>query len=241
MLALGTVLLGGCLDGQEEMFIGKDGTARVRAVYRVPAAIFSAGDAEQLRKTIAEEIGDHEHLELITNTAGEENGERVITLEIKTDDVMALENALPRHAPGEKISRADRIWHTLVGKVSVGMEGLSVSMSRDVNLGPVLEKHLGKNGAALMGDAEFRYVIHLPEAAQTSNAHEIVNDGRTLRWTYRLRECGSKPIELRFVAPVPVPWWAYALIALLFVVIAWGVRAVVVRLRSSNARGCARP
>jgi len=234
LLALGAILLGGCIDGEEEIFIGADGTARVKAIYRIPAMIFSAKDAEDLKTTIDQEVGGHENLKLITNKIEKENGEQVITLEIQTDDLMALGEVLPEHPSDEEVSNADKIWHTIVGRIKVNMAGLSVTMSRDVDLGPLLDKHLGKSSATLLGDAQFRYIVHLPEAVESSNAHQVVNEGRTLKWNYKLSDCGKKPISLSMVASVPLPLWIYGLAAVLLIAIAWVFYAALRRLRSRN-------
>ena len=234
LLALGAILLGGCIDGQEEIFIGADGTARVKAIYRMPAMIFSEKDGEDLKATIDQEVGGHENLKLITNKVEKENAERVITLEIQTDDLMALGEVLPEHPSDEEVSNADKIWHVIVGRIKVNMAGLSVTMSRDVDLGPLLDEHLGKSSATLLGDAQFRYTIHLPEAAETSNAHEVVNEGRTLKWIYNLSECGKNPISLTMVAPMQWPLWIYGVAAVLLMAIMWVIYAAVRRLRSRN-------
>ena len=125
--------------------------------------------------------------------------------------------------------------HAIVGSITVKMHGLSAALTREVDLGPLLDEHLGQNGASILGDSEFRYTVHLPEAAESTNAHELTNSGRTLKWFFKLSECKAKPIKLTMVAPVPLPWWLYALICLVLLLLVWGAwKLVALKSRRSQ-------
>jgi len=223
LLAIVLTLLNSCIDGEEEVFIKADGSARVKAVYRVPGMIFSAEDAEELRTNITEEVGKEKHLKLLTNTVEKENGTRVITVELEIDNMMELEGALAVHTPGVKPSKADKMLHAIMGNITVTLRGLSADLTREVDLASLLEGQLGRSGAAMLGESEFRYTVHLPEAVEESNAHTVENGGLTLKWRYRLSECLQKPIVLHMVAPIPLPWWIYAVGIVVLLLLALGV------------------
>lgn len=232
-LSLILLLLSSCIDGEEEIFLNEDGSARLKAVYTVPTLIFSDEDAAELSAIIAKEIGDEKKLKLITNKIEKVEGQQVITIEVETGNVVDLEKLMEIHDESdddEGKSKSDKMLHALMGKFAIERKGLSAGINRKVDLGPLLEQYLGKRGTSMLGDSEFRYTIHFPKAVERSNAHEVLDDGRTLKWKYKLSECKEKPIELDMVAPVPLPWWVYAFVGLLVVsliwLIAWRIRRV---------------
>ncbi len=236
LLAIVLTLLNSCIDGEEEVFIKADGSARVKAVYRVPGIIFSAEDAEELRTNITEEVEKEKHLKLLTNTVEKENGTRVITIELETDNMMELEGALAAHTLGVKPSKADKMLHAIMGNITVNLKGFSADFTREVDLAPLLEGQLGKSGAAMLGESEFRYTVHLSSAVDESNAHSVEDGGRTLKWRYRLSECGQKPIVLHMVAPIPLPWWVYALVIVAALLLGWGAYALIKKLKVFKKR-----
>ncbi len=124
-----------------------------------------------------------------------------------------------------------------MGTITVTLDGLKAGLTRDVDLGALLDENLGKNSASILGDSEFRYIVHLPEAAETSNAHTVENDGRTLKWAFKLSECRNKPISLNMVASIPLPWWVYAAGIVILLLLAWGIYALVRKLRSLRSGG----
>jgi hypothetical protein len=160
----------------------------------------------------------------------------VITLEVATDDISSLEGLLSEHTLEKAPSKADKVLHAIVGRIKVDVHGLSASFSRQIDINPLLLDYMGDDGLSMLGEAQFRYTIHLPKAVTTSNAHEVSNDGRTLRWVYQLAENKDKPIMLSMVASVPVPWWVWALAVLLVLALLWGLRILTGRLRSQGGR-----
>jgi len=236
ILALALPMLNSCIDGEEEIFLGADRSARVKAVYRIPSVLLSAEDAQDLRESIQSEVGKEENLRLITNRVEKQNGKRVIILEIETDDVTSLDGTLGQHDPSLKKSKGDKILHAIVGRIMINLDGLSADLTREVDLSPLLDEYLGSKSASMLGDSEFRYTVQIPEPAESSNAHQISNDGRTLKWTHKLIDCREKPIRLMMRTSIPIPWWAYAVVALLLAGIA-GAIYLIVRRKSPRHRG----
>lgn len=232
-LCAALLLLASCIDGEEEIVIGADGSAWVKAVYRVPSLLLSAGDAESLRSSIETELGAAKDLRLLTNTVEKENGKRVIVLELETDDLVALEGCLPQHGSDYEPGIGDKILHAIVGRISFSLNGLSASLRREIDLKPLLDEYLGSRGASTLGDSEFRYTIHLPYPVEGSNAHEVSDDGKTLSWTHKLADHRNAPIELLMTTSIPIPWWVYAVLISLIVALVWAIR---MRVKRSRAR-----
>lgn len=240
VLALVLVMLGGCIEGDEEVFISADGSARVKAVYKVPGVLFSAEDAEELRVNIREKVGMEKNLRLLVNRVDKVNGNRVVTIEIETDDVLALEGALEGRRSGVTSSKSGKILQAILGRVSVRQEGLVAEVNREVDLKPLLDEYVGKNGNAVLGDSEFRYTVHFPDPVDESNAHTVENGGRTLKWAYKLSESGKKPMVLRVVASVSVPYWVYGVGAVVLVMGIWAVYTLASKLRRRGRVGRSR-
>ena len=234
LLCAALLLLSGCIDGDEEIFLRADGGARVLAIYRVPTLLLSVQDAEDLRSCIEKEVGSAKNLKLLTNKVEKHQGNRVITFEIETDDVMALEGVLAEHDPALQMSKGDKILHAIIGRMRVNIEGLSVVLSREVQLEPLLDEYLGSNGASMLGDSTFRYTVHLPDAAESSNAHEVFNEGRTLKWTHKLIDSSTSPIIMTLTAPIPIPGWVFVLAALFLAAIIWSWYVLTARRRAQR-------
>jgi hypothetical protein len=206
------LLLNSCIDGEEEIFVHANGSASLRVKYQVPGMIFSAEDADELVALVGEEVGGNEALRLVTNRVDSEKGQRVIRIEVETDSVMELDGMFDEISPqgGVEQSKTDKLWRCLLGKMDVKVDGLSVGITRKVDLEPLLNEYLGEKSASLLGESEFRYAIHLPETVEQSNAHEMTAGGRTLKWRYKLSECKKKPIVMDLQVPILLPWWVKA-------------------------------
>jgi len=240
LLAMSLMLLNSCIDGEEEVFINADGSGRIKVQYRVPGMIFSDAEAKELIAIIEKEAGEKENLEIVTNRVDSQKGQKVIQIEIKAASVLELEGMLDDHGgegeDGEKRSKTDKLLHALLGDMKVSISGLTATVKRDVDLESLLNEYLGQRGALLLGESEFRYSVHLPKAATESNAHELRNEGKTLQWTYKLRECQKTPILMSVKAPIPVPWWVYTLVAGTVLLLGWGIFAF---LRKSGEKSIA--
>ena len=234
LLCAALLLLSSCIDGDEEIFLRADGGARVLAIYRVPTLLLSVQDAEDLRSSIEKEVGSAKNLKLLTNKVEKHQGNRVITFEIETDDVMALEGVLAEHDPALQMSKGDKILHAIIGRMVVNIEGFSVKLIREVQLEPLLDEYLGSNGASMLGDSTFRYTVHLPDAVESSNAHEVLNEGRTFKWTHKLIDSSTSPIIMTLTAPIPIPWWVFVLAALFLVAIIWSWYVLTARRRAQK-------
>jgi hypothetical protein len=69
------------------------------------------------------------------------------------------------------------------------------------------------------------YILHLPQPPLESNATRTEDNGSTLIWDYSLEEALKGPVTTRVKAQIPIPWWAYAIVAATFI----GLVALIVR------------
>ena len=228
MLALLTALLSSCIEGDEEIFLNADGSARMKVMYSLPALLLSSSDAESLKKNIQDGLGNDDRIELLRNTVEKIDGKQVITIEVATANVLELEGFMDEGSGLDDEERekgkSEQIVEALLGECLVNRSGLSADIQRKIDLAPLLDKHAGGNWPSMVGDSEFRYTVHFPTAVDASNAHEVSNDGKTVMWKYKLRDLREKPIELNVSATAPIPWWVYvsvALVALLVILIGW--------------------
>lgn len=218
LMAILLMLLNSCIDGDEEVFIHADGSGRMKVQYRVPSMVMSDKDSAELVELIERKVGREDKLTLITNRVEEKHGQKVIEIEIAATSVIELQELLVENESltggGAAPGKSNKMLQSLLGDAQVDVDGGIVGVTRDVNLDSLLSEYLGKRGATLLGDSEFRYTVHLPEAAEQSNAHDILSGGKTLKWTFLLRECQQHPIRMEFKAPIPIPWWIYALLVM---------------------------
>lgn len=213
LLSILLVSLNSCIDGEEEVFLNADGSGRMKVQYRVPGMLLSQREADELVAIIDKEVGEKDNLQLVANRVDSQKGQKIIRIEIEAKNVVELDGMLDDHGEGsesEATGKTDKILHALLGEMEVTISGLSASVKRAVDLDPLLHEYLGKNGSVLLGESEFRYTVHLPEAVEQSNAHETSQDGKTLKWVYKLRECKQTPINMHLQAPISIPWWGYA-------------------------------
>jgi hypothetical protein len=202
-----------CIEGDEEITIREDGSAHLKMRYQVPGMIFSAKDSKELVGIIDRELGKKDHLKLLVNRVESRDGQRIVQIELETDPEFDLDGGLFKKEKSsgavEEDGKSDKLLRALVGDLEAKVDGLSVGVVRKVNLDPLLQEYMGKNSGSMLGDSQFRYTVHLPEAAEQSNAHEVSDGGKTLKWVYWLRESKQKPIMMSVVAPIPLPWWIY--------------------------------
>ncbi|MCA9003195.1 MAG: hypothetical protein KDB61_14825 [Planctomycetes bacterium] len=231
LIAISSLVLHSCIEGDEEVWIHADGSARVKATYRVPGLVMTAAEADELTALVAEEVGADAGLRLLANRVDLERGQRVIRIEVEAADITRLEDLVTEHAPGGERSKADKMLHALLGSIDVKAEGLSASLRREVDITPLLDEYVGKNAAVLLSEAEFRYAVHLPKSVERTNAHAVSDGGRTLRWKYRLGDLRREPMVMEMAAPVPLPWWVYAALGGIVVLVVVLLALRVVRAR----------
>ncbi|WP_035613848.1 hypothetical protein [Haloferula sp. BvORR071] len=228
---LACLLLAGCFDIKEELWVHSDGSGKAELTYVIPAsALLVAGGTEGLEKKIRDMMATQPKLRLDALEVKEtESGVRVAA-RISTDSLLALldlkKNAGGRELPGAAMD--------LAGNFDVRLIGLDVDFARTVKVREAL-------GLASFGvskdDREKRkliYILHLPKPAKESNAMTTEDDGKTLKWEATLGEAMKKPLVTSFRASMPIPptvWYGLALVLVAITALARAVWKWRTRLR----------
>ena len=218
-----TVLLVSCIDGREEIWLHADGSGRAEVSYSLPAAAarFQGGEAgvrqkieEFLKKTTALDSTSCEVSTLADR----------LQIRVRASFKSAL--ALRKLASGGAVSKLPSSASYMAGKVKVGLSGRTVDFSRTITAGGALPgaKFLP---ASQFEDRKLTYIIHLPLAADESDATRTEDGGRTLVWDFPLAEAVRAPVITHFKVKIPIPvWLVVAVVAVVSVVGLVGYRRV---------------
>jgi len=234
------LLVAGCIDGDEKIWLKRDGSGRLEAVYRMPPMVMqNLGGAGALRERLARAAAGDPHVDL-TRIAHRSEGGRV-TFEIAGtfDDLRNLVS-FPRRRLRDP-ARPDLPVKTeaLFGQSSLTIKQLSLTLRRSIDLAPILPEALRAN-PALLGDSSLRYTVHLPVPVGRTNAPVTGADGRRLEWQFLLRDHLDEPMRLHAQASLPLPWWVWltgGLLASVFLLlIALAARRLILARCPSNQR-----
>ena len=191
-----------CFDIKEEVWIGSDGAGRAVLTYRVPcSAVKLAGGNEALETKIREAIEKQPKLRL-DGLRVEDDGERA-TVEVKlsTDSVLALRDL--KNSGG--FSSMPTAAVDLAGKFEVHRRGLDIDFARTIRVREALGLASFAVREADRRDRRLVYIIHLPTEASETNATEVLDEGKTLKWDSSLGDAMREPLVTHFKARIPVP------------------------------------
>lgn len=227
ILLLTSLLLGSCLSGREEFWFERDGSGRLQAEYRLPTfAISSLGGGEKLRKTVADYFAMEPGVVLETFSIEKNGSESRLRLSAKFDSVLQLAELLD-HSAHQNDSSGPSLPDPMVkllGDVNVHRSGTNVDFKRRIDPREVFAGGLVTPTAKQMQGYQLEYIMHLPTRVSQSNAHQILDDGHTLVWSYELADSMNHPIQTNFAAPIPIPSWVWLMLGILTAVTAWLVR-----------------
>ena len=124
----------------------------------------------------------------------------------------------------------------LIGQFDIHRSGTQVELTRTVRPGKALP------GSFLLPASQFSgrrltYIMHLPLAAEESNATRTEDGGRTLIWDEALQDGLKKSVVIHFKATVPIPWWAWAAAAAVVALAGWFVVRLFRRRRGCGGAG----
>jgi hypothetical protein len=217
MTLLAACLLGSCIDSREEVWLEADGSGRAEISCSLPAsaARFQGGEAG-IRKL----IGD-----FLTNTPTIKSSSHEVTTEderVKIRVRVAFDSALDLQeiSTSESMTKLPSSAADLAGQVDVKVHGRTVDFTRRISAASALP------GAAFMPASNFEgrrlvYIMHLPAAADVSNATRTENDGRTLIWDFPLGQALKGPVTTRFTMPIPFPTWLIIAVVAISLLAGW--------------------
>lgn len=227
VVLLVSLLLGACLSGREEFWFESNGSGRLQAEYRLPAfAITSLGGEEKLRKTIADYFAKEPGVVLEEFSIEKIRSEARLRLSVTFDSVLQLaqllDQAEKKDGPSEPSLPEPMV--KLLGEVKVQRSGMNVDFQRIIDPRQVFAGGLVSPSAQQMKGYQLEYIMHLPTVAKQSNAHQVLDGGRTLVWSYELAEAMKHPVQTNFVTPIPIPGWCWLVLAALALLLVWLIR-----------------
>lgn len=203
-------LLTSCLDSHEEYWLEADGSGRAEISYDLPATIARIHGGESgIREMVAG---------FLKGTPAIKSSEcEVVTTEDRTRVKLRLNfdsaKDLVKVATSPSLQDLPSAASHLAGNVKAEIHGKTLDFSRTVSPGKALP------GSAFLPASQFNghhlvYIIHLPAAANESNATRVENSGRTLIWNIPLEQAVKAPVNTRFKMDIPIPWTLVTTIAL---------------------------
>ena len=230
LILAATVLLTSCFDIREEVWIHRDGSGRIDFSYTVPReAVLLAGGADEIRTTIRSiaASGEGIHLDAI-DIEPASSGTR-IAVKARIDSLASLLDLKKSEAMESMPAMAERI----NGTFDVRISPRGIDFERRIDFAGALGLAALAIPPAERESRRLEYTIHLPTAARTTNADEVLDGGRTLVWRRSLGGALEEPLSIAFDAPLPIPWWAWVLVLL---IAAGGILAVARRFRRGRRR-----
>jgi hypothetical protein len=217
------VVLASCIDGHEEFWMDAKGAGRAEISYSLPAnlARLHGGDSG-IHSLIADFFAQTPTLRMTRQEVVTADGRTTVRLGMEFDSALDLVKA----SEGAGIHRLPAAAAHLAGEVHARWRGRTLEVTRTSTPGKLFPGRsllpVAKPGGRLLT------ILHLPVAANTSNATRTENDGRTLVWDIPLAEAVTAPVTYRFQVDAPLPWhllgWIIPPVALLCGLI-WARRA----------------
>ena len=237
LLALACLVLSSCLDGDEEVWIEKDGSGRIKATYSMPPQFMAElGGAEKLSKRLRDAVESDPNMTLESLGHKFEGGRTVLNFGARFEDFRKLADFGTKHLRDPEQPDTKSTGEILLGTIDIRIEGLTLKYDRTIDLSSLFPENVLRN-PGLLGPASFRYTLHMPVAAKEHDAHATSNEGRTLKWTYALRNHTAEPMTTSAKADLPLPWWVWTagLLSLVLIgaLIVWAVRFTASRNRAS--------
>jgi len=225
------LFLSSCIESEEEVWINSDGTGRVRFQLTLPS--MAKGQLKKLPEII-EKLKkvdqEDEEFEIQTISYTQSGRKLFLKFDASCTSLLDLNDIVDRHRhifeSGEDTGPSTV--SQFIGDINLSLMSLTPSYERQILLSSFLPPSM-KAAASLMGDdASFKYTIHLPSPPKEHNAHETLNQGNTLKWTFQLKKHLQDPMIMQVTTSLPIPWWIYAI---LFVIAALLLRILIKRLR----------
>jgi len=230
-------LLSSCIDGEEEIWIETDGSGRLEATYTMPKAFMDElGGAETLTEKLRAAAKKDDSITIGTLEHGTgDDGRQFLHFTAEFTDLRELAKFPQKHLRDPSKPNETASEEALFGEINLSLSGLLMSIDRKIDLAPILPES-AKSNPAFLGSSTFQYTFHLPVVPTEHDAHEISADGKTLTWSFLLRDYTDKPMTIWAKAPLPLPWWLWAGgivvgIFLLLIIIIWAAKRTIAKRR----------
>jgi hypothetical protein len=204
-LFLGSVialLLNSCIDVREEYWIHQDGSALAELSYEIPtSAARSSGGSAGLQQKVDQLLRDCKEVHRFSTQLSTEGDRTRIMIHAEIKNLRDLEGL----TKNESLKNASSNLKYLAGEVSANIQGLSILIKRRISIPDALPALRYIPEEQLQGH-RMVYILHLPQAATSSNATDRWNDGKSLIWDIPLTQAIRKPFTTEFKTALPIPW-----------------------------------
>lgn len=210
------LLLAACFDIREEVWIERNGAGRAELRYTVPeSALVLGGGASGVENKVRELIATQPPLILDDVSVTVKDERATVAVKVSTKSMLSLLDL----KKSESFQDLPDSTTNIAGHFDVRLRWLDLDFSRSIHVKEALGLASLAVGAEDRENRRLTYIIHLPKAAKENNATHVTDNGKTLTWDYTLGDAMKKPVVTRFRATMPVPRYAWAAGAGLFLVI----------------------
>jgi hypothetical protein len=212
LAALACLLAASCFDIREELWVAPDGSGRAELRYTAPeSALLLLGGRAGLEKKIRELVATQPTLRLDAVEIRSEDDEVTLTVGISTESMLSLLEL----RESEEFKTLPSAGAEIAGHFDVRPRGPGVDFTRTIRPREALGLAALAVGREDRATRRLTYIVHLPVAAREHNADRIEDGGRTLVWDRTLGSALKAPVVTHFHATLPIPWWGWAILGAL--------------------------
>ena len=230
LASLACLLLSGCLDTHEEVWVRADGSGAARVSLAVPVAASAMhGGEEGVKKLIEDFLTETPAITTHILETRVEDARLHVDLTITFDNALDLIADTSEPASGKLPAAGSE----LMGTAKVDFKGLDMVFTRTVEFSKAVPGAIFIPQSQLEGHA-VTTILHLPEAAISHNATSTADGGRTLIWETSLAEAFRKPRVTEFTMPLPIPWGWVSFVALLLLILFAVLARYLIRMKRAK-------
>jgi len=204
--------------GREEITIEEDGSGEIILSYSIPQASVSYERLKKVKSELEELLTRHSGVRAETYTLRPKSIYTVVDAMVKFDSVFALRRLLEQESYVRPSAQGGSTLGDMMGALTIQQSGLRVRWNRDILLPAVIGVESFGN-PELLQNVKFEYILNLPYACDSSNAHRVSDDGRKLEWSYKMSDVREMKQEVALT--VQLPWWLWAVSILSIVMTGW--------------------
>ncbi len=239
LLSCLALLTPSCIEGEEELWINLDKSGRLEARYEFPSlALKQIGDPEKIVEALKQVAAREKGLTLTLCTATTEGTKTSLHLKGEFDDVLELFELAARNEElfvAQAEVDPDKI-EAVAGDIDFRFTNLRGVFTREIDLNHLFPELVSKR-PGMLGSSTFKYTLHLPVPVKATDAHTVSPDGKSVSWTFLLREHFGHPMKMSL--KTKLPWWlwlvfaAAGLLLLTLILLVWRLIRRLRRGRSS--------
>jgi tetratricopeptide (TPR) repeat protein len=202
ILCASMVLFAGCIEYDEEMWLNKDLSGRLKMTLKVAEMAAPEGQGDPFQG-LSERIRAVKGLKLAESRTFREDRKNCSTMVIEFDDVKTLSQLQDEQRKGGPF-----------GSISVeNLDNGTIKFQRVLTTGAEENPQAAAMAHAMFGQANWNYVAHFPCKIETANVSEnrIDKKRNTVTWTYSLADLMTKSQTMQATLdPRRFPWGTVA-------------------------------